>query len=232
LNISETILNQINPPDSITSFDQINKLICDDNCLTLIEKSFFDSIKEIIREICREEIRGDLVFIGVFKGGGALYLASLFKEFGISRRVWLFDSFKGFNRLTIENQKDVKSLANLVQDIVFENQSNVKSVRRLFESYNLDSNLQIVEGYLEDTFKSIEIERIAFLHIDVDFYEPTYLSLEHLYPLVTRNGWVVIDDYNVPVFECKKATDKYINDANIEANIVKIGNYPIGWRKT
>lgn len=36
---------------------------------------------------------------------------------------------------------------------------------------------------------------IAILRIDCDLYESTKLCLEHLYPLVSKGGWVIADDF-------------------------------------
>merc|ERR1712039_644723 len=43
-------------------------------------------------------IEGDFCEVGVYKGGNGIVAASAFKLAGLSRRVWLFDSFNSFAR--------------------------------------------------------------------------------------------------------------------------------------
>lgn len=47
-------------------------------------------------------------------------------------------------------------------------------------------------------FESTELaEKIAFLHLDMDVYEPTAFALEQLMPRMVRGGIVVFDDYTM-----------------------------------
>lgn len=49
--------------------------------------------------------------------------------------------------------------------------------------------------------------KIAVLRLDGDLYESTKVCLEHLYPLVSVGGWVIIDDWNLA--GCRKAVEEY-----------------------
>ena len=40
-------------------------------------------------------------------------------------------------------------------------------------------------------------KQIAILRIDVDSYEGTKIVLEKLYPLVSNNGIIIVDDYHL-----------------------------------
>ena len=79
---SALILERINPPEKINSIEQMNSILDDESYLTLIERPFFNKIKQIIGGIVQEGIQGDIVFVGVYRGGGALYVKSLFEELG------------------------------------------------------------------------------------------------------------------------------------------------------
>ena len=56
-------------------------------------------------------------------------------------------------------------------------------------------NIIFVKGKVEDTIPNIIPNQIALLRLDTDLYESTYHELIHLYPKVTQQGVVVIDDY-------------------------------------
>src|SRR5689334_13217594 len=107
---SKKILEIVNPPLQINSIEHINLIVNSSACLTLVEMHFFIKIKKIIQQICDSQITGDIVIVGVFKGGCALYLKSLFEEMGIHRNWWLFDSFSGFNKNNVMYDRDIESL--------------------------------------------------------------------------------------------------------------------------
>jgi hypothetical protein len=229
-NKANEIYQFINAPERIESIEHMHQLIADANCLTLIEKSFFQEVEVIIKEISTNNIAGDIVFVGVFKGGAALYLQALFEHYGCKRKVWLFDSFKGFNREQITHEEDKKALELFGTDEYFKELVSVDQISKLFKRFDLFENTVLIEGFIEDTLKQQQITSIAFLHIDVDCYEPTYYALEQLHAKISPGGWCVCDDYFVPLFDCKKAIDDFRTFNTITSPIKKIGNYPAGWR--
>lgn len=229
-NKANEIYQFINSPERIESIEHMHQLIADANCLTLIEKSFFQEVEVIIKEISTNNIAGDIVFVGVFKGGAALYLQALFEHYGCKRKVWLFDSFKGFNREQITHEEDKKALELFGTDEYFKELVSVDQISKLFKRFDLFENTVLIEGFIEDTLKQQQITSIAFLHIDVDCYEPTYYALEQLHAKISPGGWCVCDDYFVPLFDCKKAIDDFRTSNTITSPIKKIGNYPAGWR--
>jgi hypothetical protein len=66
-------------------------------------------------------------------------------------------------------------------------------------------------GLFAETVASMMQTPIAVLRLDGDLYESTKVCLEHLYPLVSVGGWVIIDDWNLP--GCRKAVDEYFGGA-------------------
>jgi hypothetical protein len=55
-------------------------------------------------------------------------------------------------------------------------------------------------------------ERISFLHIDVDFYEPYKWLLYHLYRRVPHGGVIVFDDYGYWI-GAKRAVDEFLKES-------------------
>jgi hypothetical protein len=141
---SQEIYSYINAPTKICSIDHVKDLIKDKACLTLIEEPFFKSIIKIIDEICEQKVVGDIVMVGVFKGGAALYLWSLFKEKRFQGNLWLFDSFKGFNDSQLTKQKDVDSIKLFGTNKYFESLSSETCVFNLFEKFEVSDKVRIV----------------------------------------------------------------------------------------
>jgi hypothetical protein len=75
-------------------------------------------------------------------------------------------------------------------------------------------SLRIVVGNVEETLLVEEHapEKIALLHLDTDWYHSTKMELKVLWPLLQRNGVMIIDDYG-HWHGCKKAVDEYFSPA-------------------
>jgi hypothetical protein len=71
----------------------------------------------------------------------------------------------------------------------------------------------VVTGWIPEVFRKAEadIGQLAFVHIDVDLYEPTRESLEFLYPRVASGGIIVCDDYGfISCPGAVRAIDEYM----------------------
>ena len=76
-------------------------------------------------------------------------------------------------------------------------------------------NIIFVKGMVEKTIPRTLPNQIALLRLDTDLYESTYHELLHLYPKVTSQGVVIIDDYGH--FQgSQEATDKYFSEESRE----------------
>lgn len=61
--------------------------------------------------------------------------------------------------------------------------------------YN-EANMALVKGPVEQTIPSVDMPRqICILRLDTDWYSSTLHELKHLYPLVAKGGFIIIDDY-------------------------------------
>jgi O-methyltransferase len=67
------------------------------------------------------------------------------------------------------------------------------------------------------TWATAQNVSIAFLRLDGDLYESTKVCMEHLYPLVSKGGYVICDDYDL--HGCRYALHETVMPA------------PIAWRK-
>ena len=63
--------------------------------------------------------------------------------------------------------------------------------------------------------------KIALLRLDTDWFESTYHELVHLYPILVKNGVLIIDDYG-HWKGAKDATDQYFKENNIKMLLNRI----------
>ena len=188
---------------------------------------------------CEEmAIEGDFVECGVWKGGGIGLMALANIKYGNDRRkLHLFDAFDDICQPDEEN--DDAKLVEEVKDILKIKGKFDKELKPLVGIYNqfggagtLEENKNLLEnkigyptsyinyhkGWFQDTLPLItpnQINKIAILRLDGDWYESTKVCLEYLYPKVIDGGVVIIDDYNYNV-GCKKAVQDYMSKNDIK----------------
>lgn len=156
-------------------------------------------------------LSGDIVEIGVWKGGTGSILAKANQRYPNSK-TYLIDTFAGVVKAS---DKDTFYKGGEHSDTSFE------FVRNLVNTNNL-KNVQLLVGIFPDEIlpshpymKDIQVK---LCHIDVD----TYLSAKHcffqIWPNVVKGGSVIFDDYGF--WGCEGVT-KFINELELaDASIV------------
>jgi O-methyltransferase len=171
--------------------------------------------------VAENQIDGDFVECGVWRGGNSIIAAEIFRRYQLDKKVFLFDTFKGMTEPTQDDRSLVDNEPALKEYIRQQEETHnswcfapLGEVQSNFRKRNLlDANVVFVEGPVEDTLRQSGVppKRISFLRLDTDWYESTKVELEILYPLVPQGGVVVIDDYGC-WSGSKKATDEYFSD--------------------
>ena len=72
--------------------------------------------------------------------------------------------------------------------------------------------------------------RIALLHIDVDVYEPSLVTLRHFYDRVVPGGLIVLDDYGTVSGETT-AVEEFFADKSPHLEKLSISHVPAFIRK-
>jgi O-methyltransferase len=166
--------------------------------LTMIGPYRARTLYRLARSVERRGVAGAIVDCGVRNGGSTMLLS----EGAPSREVWAFDSFEGMPAPTAMDEGGWMYEEGALR-------GSVETLRRGFETYGDPERLRVVEGWFADTLPAAvpEIDRIAILHVDADFYEPVKLALETFYPKLSRGGYVIVDDY-FAFIGARRATDE------------------------
>jgi O-methyltransferase len=161
-----------------------------------------------------QKIEGDFVECGVWRGGNSMVAAEMFKLYGVAKKVWLFDTFKG---MTAPTDADVEATGGKpAQQRDTHNAwcyASLGDVRNSFDRRGLLSDqVRFVEGDVCLTLEnSAQLpDKICVLRLDTDWYESTKKELEVLYPKLSQRGCLIIDDYGYWAGS-KKATDEYFD---------------------
>ena len=168
--------------------------------------------------IALNDIPGDFVECGVYKGGNALIAAKIFDMYKINKKVYLFDTFTGMTKPTKYDLRTSDKKPMLFKYLSLQQKNHtdwaytsIEEVKENFKKVNLlKDNVIFVKGEVEKTLNQhINIPKaISFLRLDTDWYKSTKKELDILYSKLVFGGILVIDDYGY--FDgARKAVDEY-----------------------
>lgn len=160
------------------------------------------------------DIQGEIVECGVFKGCSLIRFAMLRDIFNISKKVIGFDVFGEFPKA--ESKADRVRIKEFVQEAGSESIS-VNQLLEVLKNKDIE-NVELIPGDICETIpKYVEDYpelNISLLHLDADFYKPTAVALECLWPRIAKGGVLILDNYNDVEGETK-AVDEYFKDKNV-----------------
>ena len=187
---------------------------------SLTTKANLWSIIQSLKYLDNNNIDGDVVECGVYKGGTLAMILRFLNNLKISRKIYGYDKFEEglrYIKLT-SHDKTIKgeSFLDFSNDNIHKNdkQKNFNPIKYLPEIES--DNVILVKGDIHETLtkeKNIP-KNIAFLRMDTDFYSSTKTQLEILFPRLVNGGVLHIDDYGT----CpgvKKAVDDYFQSESI-----------------
>src|SRR4051794_27684557 len=172
-----------------------------------------------VEHLVRTEVPGAIVECGVWKGGSMMAAALTLLRLGAAGRdLYLFDTFAGMPPPTSE---DVFSACDGYSPMRHwkrrrrtetENAWHyvpAEEVRAAVLSTGYPAEcVHLVEGRVEETLPAAAPDAVALLRLDTDWYESTRHELEHLYPLLSPGGVLILDDYGH--YEgARRAVDEY-----------------------
>ena len=133
-------------------------------------------------------IEGDFVECGVHTGLLSLTVCNFLDFAKYRKQFYLFDTFAGIplDGLSKDETKDAIEYNNILYFDVLE------FAKRNFSEF---PNAHLVPGKLPGSIAQVNIERIAYLSIDLNNATAEQKSIEALWPKVTPGACIVLDDY-------------------------------------
>jgi O-methyltransferase len=200
------------------------------DALTMIGMQRLTSLQQCVETVLAEDVPGDLVECGVWRGGASMLMRAVLAAYGDeTRSVWLCDSFAGVPPPDAANYSaDKGDRLHLAAPILAVSEEDVKAN---FQRYRLlDDKVRFLPGWFKDTLHDAPIDRIAVLRLDGDLYESTIQALDCLYERLSHGGFCIIDDYHA-IDACRQAVTDYRAKHGISAAIVEIDGTGVLWRK-
>lgn len=177
---------------------------------------------DLARLVLQRGIPGDFVECGVYAGASCALMAQAIVDhsgdailydirMGDVKRVHLFDSFAGIPK---PGPHDYELRSN----VGGESACSLEEVQGNMQRWGIPDELLV---YWRGDFASTtwaasgegvskQVHKIALLRLDGDLYESTLVCMEHLYPLVSPGGYVIVDDFNLS--GCRKAVMEFMED--------------------
>jgi O-methyltransferase len=189
------------------------------------------NIQECIAAIIRDDVAGDLIETGVWRGGACIFMKANLRAWGdSSRKVWLADSFQGLPRPNAsEFPADAGDRLHTQTGLAV----GAEQVRHNFERYGLlDENVEFLVGWFKDTLPVAPIDKLALMRLDGDMYESTIQAIEALYPKLSPGGFCIIDDFGSHASQAGQAIHDYRSEHGITDEIVEIDPFGAYWRKS
>ena len=188
------------------------KLIKDYSEYTMCSDVKILSLIKAFEYINKFKIPGDFVECGIFTGGNLMLLKKLLHKYKLKKKIYGYDTFSGMTNASIYDIK-IDGTNALKKQLTTKNwvSCSLESVKKNFKKKNLPlTNIKFVKGKVEETLKISRNlpKKISLLRLDTDFYESTKAELKYLYPLLSKGGVLLIDDYGSWLGQ-KKAVDEY-----------------------
>ena len=229
--LKSCLLNSIYKNDKCTDAQRQNGLyIYSEVAHTMIGQKRLNNLQQCIFNVLKDNIPGDFIETGVWRGGATIFMRGMLKAYGITdRTVWVADSFQGLPHPSITGYKQD------IGDKHYENKDlaiSLEQVKENFTRYNLlDNKVQFLKGWFKDTLSVAPIQKLSILRLDGDMYSSTMDALIALYPKLSIGGYIIVDDYGA-VPGCKQAVTDYRAKHNITEPIEQIDWTGVFWKKT
>ena len=179
--------------------------------MTSVER--IKSLYQSLEYIRLNDIEGDIVECGVWKGGNILGCLEYLNFYNINKTVWLYDTFSGMTETT-PFDVDLNGVSGKQWEMKCD--CTLGEVQKIIDEKKYPNNrIKYVVGDITKTLLSeINVpKKISLLRLDTDWYESTKIEMEILYPNLIDNGVLIIDDYGHWV-GARKAVDDYFTSIN------------------
>ncbi len=200
----------------------------------LVESNDIDRLKKIFvrYELFKlsSKVPGDIIECGVFKGTGHIFWLKMLEIFdpNSNKKVIGFDTFDKFPKSTLNFEK--KTAKSFLKEANYNNKNIFNKIKKKIKTANLDKRSELIKGDIVKTSLNYKNKnrgfRISLLHLDLDTYSGTKSALQNFFPLVSKGGVVVFDEYGSRGWGESEAIDEYFKDKKYKIQKTKNSSKP------
>ncbi len=187
--------------------------------LTYLTATKLRSLEDCLRRIDAEQVEGRCLELGVALGGSAIVIATLastrsftgYDVFGQIPAPGTHDDAKSHERYQVIAAGKSQGIGG---DDYYGYEPELRQrVIRSFAQHGLTvdgGRISLVQGLFEHTLLLEGKGPVALAHIDCDWYEPVKLAIERIYPVLSRGGYLIFDDY-LDYGGCRRAVHELLS---------------------
>lgn len=157
-------------------------------------------------------VAGDILEVGVWRGGSAGLIGNALANFNQERHLWLADTFRGVVKA---GPRDDYYKGGEHAD------TTVETVEAFMNNLRLTDYTVLPGIFPEDTAHLVECDAVALCHIDVDVYQSAKDVAEWVWPRMPVGGVIVYDDYGF--YGCEGVT-AFVNEEAAKTDRLVIHN--------
>ena len=162
-----------------------------------------DMITLLMRTLIEKKVDGAMAELGVYKGNTARLIHHYIPE----RELHLFDTFEGFTDRSVQAEAEHTNFQTKGSKF---SDTSLEGVRAHVSPQN--NNVIFHQGYFPDSIPAdFKEQKFSFVHLDADLYEPILEGLKYFYPRMSKNGIILVHDYNAWI-GARKAVDDFFAD--------------------
>jgi O-methyltransferase len=163
-------------------------------------------------------LAGDFVECGTNTGIVSLAICDYLDFNKLDKTFWLFDTFEGIplEQISREERKAGRG------------QENVQWYPECFElatsNFKPYPRVRLIRGRVPDTLSTVEIGKVAYLHLDMNIAYPERAAIEYFWPKMPTGAIALLDDYGwSPYYEQKKILDEFAAGKGVEIFMLPTG---------
>lgn len=188
------------------------------------------SFNRYVEVVVSNNVSGDFVECGTWKGGVAALMLHHIVDSKQSRKLYIYDTFMGMPSPGENDHPDAFKFYEDKKDGEFSDwcRAGVDVVEETLAAVTPDysKHCVIVPGLVENTLDVTTPSSIAICRLDTDWYSSTKKEIETLYPKVSRGGFIVVDDYS-DWPGCKQAIDEFLSNLDQDEYYLTIEHGPL-----
>jgi hypothetical protein len=205
--------------------------------VSMLPLARFENLQSCIAQVVDENVPGDLIETGVWRGGAAIFMRAVLRTLGVGdRNVWVADSFEGLPKPDAEKFPiEAQSHDGVVMKTHYNHfAASLEEVQANFKAYGqLDEKVRFLKGWFKDTLPDAPIKSLAIMRLDGDYYESTMDGLVNLYDKLSVGGYAIIDDYGEDSWTyCRKAVDEFRSARGITDEMIKVDTKCYFWKRS
>lgn len=190
-----------------------------ENHLSYLDKTALLELFLAVKRLEEQNVEGAFIEAGCALGGSAIVITSAKAK---TRHMFVYDTFGMIPPPSENDEEDsIKRYDAIIRgetkgisgDIYYGYLDDLQervigSFARALHSVG-ENNVRLIKGLFENT---LQIDQpIAFAHIDSDWYDSVMVCLDRIFPYLSKNGIIVVDDY-YHWSGCRKAVNEFFAD--------------------